>query len=325
MMYRTTQLKTFVFYLVVGVIATLLLGVFHYSSMFSPSATAQIPIANPEPLPADFKPLSVSDFPIDPAAYIPPGLEQSDNPAQASRGQPGIDDRVPMTSDDYPWSAIGRITSYYADGTAGYCTGTLVATDIVLTNAHCVVDSNTGELSVAIQFEPNLVNGLLQNDEDAAWAVDVEYGAGYLDDPQPPSADDWAFFRLDKPLGDTYGTIPLIPLTVSQLANDFDGQLILVGYSGDFPEDNPGETASAHIGCSILGEIEDSLIHDCDSSGGASGGPILGSVDGQPSVVALHKGGRSVEYQGRDDNTPISVDVVNYATKISRILAAIQE
>lgn len=86
-------------------------------------------------------PLSIGFDPQkDASTYIPTDLEQSDNPTR--RAIPGNDDRVPVTTEAFPWSAIGRIdwVGTKNDGTEvdlGQCTGTLVGRDLVLTNSHC--------------------------------------------------------------------------------------------------------------------------------------------------------------------------------------------
>ncbi|MEA5505301.1 hypothetical protein VB735_19735 [Halotia wernerae UHCC 0503] len=41
----------------------------------------------------------------------------------------------------------------------------------VLTNAHCVVNPETRKVSQAIAFLPNLVNGVLRNNNDVAYAT----------------------------------------------------------------------------------------------------------------------------------------------------------
>ncbi|MGB6014460.1 MAG: hypothetical protein WBG32_07000, partial [Nodosilinea sp.] len=69
------------------------------------------------------------------ATFIPEGLTTSGNPAEGSRGVIGEDNRVLMTSQSFPWTAVGQIYGVKANGEAYTCTGALVAEDIVLTNA----------------------------------------------------------------------------------------------------------------------------------------------------------------------------------------------
>lgn len=131
-------------------------------------------------------------------AIVPDDRGELEQPNEGGRQILGTDDRIPLTSQKYPWSAIGRIVSIGADRRSQWsCTGALVASDVVLTNAHCVL--------------------------------------------------------------------------------------------------NP-ETSQFHA--------KGMLLHDCDTTGGASGGPILTVVDGKIAIVALHSG---------------AVQGANVAVEISRI------
>ncbi|MGB3309599.1 MAG: trypsin-like peptidase domain-containing protein [Nodosilinea sp.] len=247
------------------------------------------------------------------ATFIPEGLTTSGNPAEGSRGVIGEDNRVLMTSQSFPWTAVGQIYGVKANGEAYTCTGALVAEDIVLTNAHCVLNPDTGEFSQKIAFLPNLINGRLVSDEDAAFAVDVLAGTSFVNQPNA-NADDWAFVKLDKPLGMKYGTLGMTSLSTAELAQaPFAENLVMVGYSGDFPAENPGQTASAHLGCSVLDEEDEMVLHVCDTYGGSSGGPILGEVDGEVRIVALN----SAELKNRETGEGI----VNLAVKIPRIVS----
>ena len=276
-------------------------------------ADAEQAAATAVPILADF-----SDFGIDlevNQSSIPAGLGQSDNPTEGGRVIIGPDNRQPMISSSYPWSAVGQIVGFMPDGSSYTCTGTLVADDLVLTNAHCVVDPATGEYSQRIVFLPNLVNGRLTNNDDAAAVTGVLLGTDFAED-RSPEPDDWALMSIEKPLGETYGTIGLAPLPSEVLINDFAETLIMVGYSGDFPAENPGQTASAHKGCSIVAEDLSVVLHLCDTTGGASGGPILALVDGEYRIVALHAAGRTNQETGEG--------IVNVAVTVPRIVSQLQ-
>jgi protease YdgD len=248
--------------------------------------------------------------------FIPPNLEQSNNPNEGGRGVIGRDDRVSVTSRSYPWSAIGRIEYQDANGENYICTGTLVKSDIVLTNAHCVVDPETQTAYQNLQFAPNLIDGKLQAESDRTTAIEAWLGTDFSDRNEHPHPDDWAFLKLEQPLGETYGTIGWRSLPLSVLIENPE-QFIMVGYSGDFPTDNPGATAGVHEGCSILGSLEDDVLrHNCDTFGGSSGGPILGILDDQYWIMAINSSERIEQTSGRG--------IVNFATKISRIIERIE-
>ena len=261
----------------------------------SPSAEEAIPAEN-----LDSFNLSTTE------AVIPDELEQSERPFEG-RAVIGFDERVPLTTRKYPWSAIGKVEGIGRDGSGYACTGTLLAPDIVLTNAHCVVNPDTHQVSRRIWFKPNLIFGTLQDERDQAYVTRFYYGTDFTDS-KVLNSNDWAILKLDRPVGRRYGTLPWSDLPTTILQENPE-QFALVGYSGDFPEYDPGETAGVHLGCSILGEAKQLLIHNCDSSGGASGGPIIGLVNGQFRIVALHAG--TVKFSdGR---------VVNYAVPMYRL------
>jgi protease YdgD len=251
---------------------------------------------------------SLSEFKLESISegLIPENLEQSERPFEG-RAIIGFDERVQMTSRKYPWSAVGRIEGVGIDGNGHACTGTLLAVNIVLTNAHCVINPQTGQVSNRIWFQPNLIYGTLQDEADLAFVEEYFVGTDFSD-YQGAHPNDWAILRLDRPLGNKYGTLPWTSIPTRILRQN-QGQFALIGYSGDFPENAPGDTAGVHIGCSIVGEQNELLLHNCDTTGGASGGPIIGIIDGRFQIVGLHAGALRYE-DGR---------VVNYAVKMSRL------
>lgn len=269
---------------------------------------------------------SQTQIATDPAATLngtslessrPDWLSISDEPSEGSRGVLDRDDRLPMTSDRYPWSAIGQVVTVMPNE-YGVCTGTLVADDVVLTNAHCVVNPDTHELySSEVYFLPNLINGEVANEADIAFAEVILPATDFRDRPQPPHPDDWAFLILDRPLGETYGTIGMAPLSeLELLSEDLAESLTLVGYSQDFPSMNPGQTAGVHEGCSVVTVEEDVLFHDCDTTQGSSGGPILGLIDGEYWIVGLNSA------EALDES---GVGVINFGVQIPRILDQVEQ
>lgn len=261
-----------------------------------------------------------------PEPYIPPERGQSSNPAEGSRATIGLsDDRVAMTSTSYPWSAIGRLQSPVDETSVSICTGSLVAPSIVLTNAHCIVNPETNQVRADITFKPNLINGRVADAADVATVVDVVYGTDFSDSDRVPHPNDWAFAQLDRPLGNTYGTLAWTALSVSELVSTYEDQLIMAGYSADFPAARPASTAGVHDGCNIIGEVDGSLLHDCDSYGGSSGGPILAVVNGEFRIVALNSAERFEEGRLSSTGETVRAGIVNYGVKIDPIVSFISQ
>ncbi|MBW4476734.1 MAG: trypsin-like serine protease [Tolypothrix brevis GSE-NOS-MK-07-07A] len=246
--------------------------------------------------------------------FQPSKLSSSEKPYDDTRAIVGWDDRTPMISRKYPWSAIGRIVGETTEGKGYTCTGTLIAEDVVLTNSHCVIDPKTHKLSKKVVFLPNVINGELQDDNDAALAEKILYGTDFTNDAVTNQTNDWALIQLNKPIGQKYGYLGWKSLPSSTLVKN-QKKFIFVGYSADFP--NPkkpkyeflsagsGWTASFQDKCSIIQENQNILFHDCDTTGGSSGGPIIGVIDGQYYIVALN----NAEIKARNSNAAVNLAV----------------
>ncbi|KAB8331390.1 trypsin-like serine protease [Scytonema tolypothrichoides VB-61278] len=252
-------------------------------------------------------------------AYQPRNLQQTNKPDKADdqefkRGVIGWDDRVPMLSRQYPWSAIGRVQGLTTKGEDYHCTGTLISEDVVLTNAHCVIDPETRQFSQKILFLPNLINGRVANESDIAQVQNVIYGTDFTKTKLENQTDDWALLKLDKPIGLKYGYLGWKSLPSSTLTKNRN-KYIFVGYSGDFPNTDKekyrfftagkGRTASVQQGCSIVGEEGNVLLHDCDTTGGSSGGAIIGVIGNQPYIIGLN----NAEIKTRDGRAIINLGV----------------
>jgi V8-like Glu-specific endopeptidase len=239
--------------------------------------------------------------------FLPEGSKPSSNPS-GGRQIIGRDDRVPVLSREYPWRAIGRVDIYdkKTEEFLGHCTGTLIGVDLVLTNAHCVIDQKTHKLGNRIwRFRPNLIDGEAQ---DTAIATRVAYGTDFKDE-ETSDKDDWALLKINKPLGNRYGYLGWRSIDSKTLVSNFKGKISIMGYSGDFPKSNPGETAGYSRGCSFLRRSEvGTMFHNCDTNPGASGSAVLTWINGKPYVVGLHSG----------SNTFSTGEKVNRAVEVAR-------
>jgi V8-like Glu-specific endopeptidase len=254
--------------------------------------------------------------------FIPAGLGRSAKPNEGGvRGIPtGIDNRIPMLSNKYPWSAIGRVQGTETNGQSYHCTGSLIADNLVLTNAHCVIDPETGELSKKIEFMPNVIDGKY---EDIAQVEEVIYGTDFKQSKKI-TPNDWAIMKINQPLGRKYGHLGWKSIPTATLVKN-PKSLFFVGYSGDFPTEKyqkyfsagPGFTASYEAGCSIVKEEEGFLLHDCATAGGSSGGAIIAAINGEPYIVALN----NAEFK----NTRTGQDIINTAVKVSTIEQALSK
>ncbi|MDX2241666.1 MAG: trypsin-like serine protease [Leptolyngbyaceae cyanobacterium bins.302] len=264
-----------------------------------------------------------------PPVIIPKTLSNPKRPS-GDRGivcKPGqpvneCDDRVPMIDRRAPWSAIGRIVMRETNGDQYQCTGTLITEDVILTNAHCIVNPDTHQVYASLTFEPNLIDGVLPDPKDRAQIIGGVYGTDFRNQRQAPNPNDWAVAKLDKPLGKKYSVIKWQSLELSVFRDNPD-KFTLIGYSFDFPDGEKypdlrrfkagkGNTPSKHEKCSITAEQPDGvLVHDCDMRGGASGGPILGWINNEPYIVAIN----SAELA----NQRTGIGPENYATNVARV------
>ena len=297
--------KQFLALFIAGIIGFATLG-----SWISVQAQVQTP-----PKFTPFQDASQFKFSGNSKPFKPANLSQSEKPYDGDRGIIyGVDHRIPMLSRNYPWSTIGRVQGTTADAKSYHCTGTLIADDIVLTNAHCVIDPDTHQQSKEILFLPNVING---KKTDIVRVEQVKYGTDFTKGGITDQINDWAIMRINQPLGRKYGYLGWKSVPSTTLIKNRE-KLFFVGYSGDFPDPSKkglesltagkGWTAGYQAGCSILREESGVLYHDCDTAGGSSGGPIIGEIDGLPYIIALN----NAELK----NLVTHQDIVNLAIKV---------
>jgi protease YdgD len=169
--------------------------------------------------------------------------------------------------DTAPFTAVGRFDSG--------CSGTLIGRRLMLTAAHCIVDSSTAKVQDSVGFfRPDLRGGHAQ---EALWAKAAWIGTMK---PEDQRLADWAIVELEDVRG-LYGALPVMP---QDLGSVMPYQTNLVGYSSDR---NNGDDPSAHMGCFVEKIVDGKLFHACDGTAGVSGGPLIDLIGGQWGIVGM--------------------------------------
>jgi hypothetical protein len=217
----------------------------------------------------------------------PPSL---DGATQIASSQPSADgDTVPFKIYGQGWynrPFVGRI---YLDG-GGWCSGTLVAVDIVLTAGHCVWNGGYYSDLHTIAFRPNAWG----SSSAGLWtAHSVTVTQGWIDSGATFYPVDYAFIRLDTgsdgtEAGDVVGWAGI----VTQHVNDFWSLgypatgIFFSQWNGQYPYYCYGP----YGGYSTWNDAGNNPYYDigmgCTMTGGASGGPWFTYYNGSWNYVA---------------------------------------
>jgi V8-like Glu-specific endopeptidase len=175
------------------------------------------------------------------------------------------------------WEAVGRLDI----GGKGFCTGSLIAPDVVLTAAHCLYDRRTGSPvdPSRIEFRAGFRNGQSAATRMARRAVPHP---AYRFDPTAGAAEsrnDLALVELDQPIG-VAGVRPFETAPEVQAG----AEVSVVSYAL-----GRAEAPSREDACGVLGKEGGVFVLTCDVDFGASGAPIFqmdGSIARIVSVVS---------------------------------------
>ncbi len=188
--------------------------------------------------------------------------------------------RLTDRDDLFGWEAVGRIEI----GRGGYCTGVLIAPNLVLTAAHCVYGYG-GKMVTAsdLTFRAGLRDGTSIAERQVARIAAHD---GY-DPGRPFGAEnirhDVALLELAEPIPTGLAD----PFVVHQGATK--GQRVSVVSYGQGRDD----ALSWQRDCGLLWEWKDLLSFDCNLTYGSSGAPVFVREGRRARILTLVSGGHN--------------------------------
>lgn len=180
--------------------------------------------------------------------------------------------RILPAHEQAAWNALGRVN--FGDG---FCTGAMVAPDLVVTAAHCVFSAKTGLRRPDASFR--FVAGYrLRKYAGLRRLSVVAAHPGYAYDrvaDQQSVETDVALLTLDRPID---GVAPFA-IAPGLRAGD---RVTVLSYGRDRPE-----LPSIQSGCAVTRLFGAVAELACDAVSGVSGAPVFRQVDGAPKIVAV--------------------------------------
>ncbi|WP_170771058.1 trypsin-like serine peptidase [Ruegeria lacuscaerulensis] len=177
--------------------------------------------------------------------------------------------------DLYGWEAVGRLDI----GTQGFCTGTLIAQDIVLTAAHCALDRATGRPYAPgqVTFRAGLSQGQSLADRKV---VQIAVHPDYAKHPSLSNAGvraDVALMKLEQP----------IPLSIADpfalhSGRVTGGEVSLASYGR-----GRSEAITRERSCDILQRVQGLILFNCDITFGSSGSALLARKGSRWQILSV--------------------------------------
>lgn len=199
--------------------------------------------------------------------------------------------------------AIGRLDI----GSTGFCTATLVSSDLVLTAAHCLYDRNTDKrIHVRdLRFNAGLRRG------EAVTTMRVKRAAIHPKYDRALKGElrnmryDVALLRLSAPVN--LFDVASLGISSPQIGRDVG----VVSYAR-----NRADTALTESDCGMIPRPEGVYVTTCQAGFGTSGAPVVQIQQGHPRVVSV------VSAMAKADGVPVSL-AVGITNVLSDLTAAI--
>lgn len=186
-------------------------------------------------------------------------------------------DRLTRRDQLLGWEAVGRVD---IDG-GGFCTGALIATDLVLTAGHCAIDRDGSPIDAGrMTFRAGLADGIAIADAKVLRTVVPDGFTGVW--PFPPEQ-----LKLDVALLQLETAIPAAVAAPFVVQSPGTGaEVSVVSYA-----EGREEALSWQKVCSVLGKRDGLIAFDCDVTFGSSGAPVLDRSMGRARIVSIISSG----------------------------------